>query len=151
MKNLLLFIVILIGSLPAFSQVIISGSVVNAKSKPLPSVSITLAGTYDGTITDSSGRFSFSTAEKGFHALEITALGYKPVTDSIHIRSEHITIDFSLKEELSELKAVMVISGSFAAARPKRAATVLNSLDVVHCGPMQILLLQYEHCPVPSR
>ena len=39
-----------------------------------------------------------------------------------------------LKEELSELKAVTVISGSFAAGDTKRAATVLNSIDVVTVG-----------------
>jgi hypothetical protein len=35
---------------------------------------------------------------------------------------------------LSELKAVTVISGSFAAGDSKRAATVLNSIDVVTVG-----------------
>jgi hypothetical protein len=43
-------------------------------------------------------------------------------------------LDISLKEELSELKAVTVIAGSFAAGDTKRAATVLNSIDVATVG-----------------
>ncbi len=46
-----------------------------------------------------------------------------------------ISIDvISLKEELSELKAIGIIAGSFAAGDTKRSATVLNSLDVATVG-----------------
>jgi hypothetical protein len=56
------------------------------------------------------------------------------VEQKITIETAPIVLDISLKEELSELKAVTVIAGSFAAGDTKRAATVLNSIDVATVG-----------------
>ena len=40
-----------------------------SKKQPVPGASITLKDTYDGTTSDSSGNFKFSTTEKGDHIL----------------------------------------------------------------------------------
>src|SRR4030095_3301835 len=66
--------------------------------------------------------------------LIISNIGYKPFEQTITIGSSSIKVDATIKEELSELKAVTVISGSFAAGDTKRAATVLNSIDVATVG-----------------
>lgn len=117
----------------SYSQVKITGNV-TAKGKPVIGASLTLKDTYDGGITDSSGKFSFSTTEKGNFVLEVRSVGYKTIEQNITLATETINLNFSLKEEVTELSAVTVTAGSFEASDRKRAATVLTNLDVVTVG-----------------
>jgi hypothetical protein len=112
------------------AQVVISGTTKTLKGKALKGVVISLKDTYDGTISDSAGNFKFITTEKGKFDLEAKLTDYTTVTISINIDKAPINFNFRLKEEVSELKAVVVSAGSFAAGDKKRAATVLSSLDV---------------------
>ncbi|MFD2920307.1 carboxypeptidase-like regulatory domain-containing protein [Terrimonas rubra] len=117
----------------SYAQVKITGNV-TAKGKPVIGASLTLKDTYDGGITDSSGKFSFSTTEKGNFMLEVRSVGYKTIEQPITLAAENISINFSLKEEVTELSAVTITAGSFEASDRKRAATVLTNLDVVTVG-----------------
>src|SRR5678815_5453622 len=117
-----------------YSQTIIHGKLRDNKGKPIPGASISIKDSYDGAVADSRGNYKFSTTEKGDQTLIATNIGYRSFEQKITIGSEPIIVDIMLKEELSELKAVTVISGSFAAGDTKRAATVLNSIDVVTVG-----------------
>lgn len=116
------------------AQVTISGKLKDNKGKPVPGASVSLKDSYDGGVVDSSGNYKFTTTEKGEFTFVATNVGYKTYEQKLVIGSEPIVIDIVLKEELSELKAVTVISGSFAAGDTKRAATVLNSIDVATVG-----------------
>ncbi len=116
------------------SQVIIQGKVKDNKGKPIPGASISLKDTYDGTVADSLGNYKFTTTEKGEQSFIASNIGYRSYEQKITLNTQPFVIDVVLKEELSELKAVTVISGSFAAGDTKRAATVLNSLDVATVG-----------------
>jgi hypothetical protein len=118
----------------SFAQVKISGKVKDNRGRPLAAVSISLKDSYDGTISDSLGNFHFTTTEKGEQILVATNVGYRAVEQKVTIDTQPIVLAISMKEELSELKAVTVIAGSFAAGDTKRAATVLNSLDVATVG-----------------
>lgn len=134
MRRLLLLILIISAGARASSQVTISGKVKDNKGRPLPGATVSLKNTYDGALVDSSGNFKFTTTEKGEFLFVATNVGYRTYEENMVIANTPITRDISLKEELSELKAVTVISGSFAAGDTKRAATVLNSLDVATVG-----------------
>ena len=68
--------------------------------------------------------------KKGAHTIEITGVGYHSYTTSVELKNTPVTIDVSLKEKLDELKAVIVMAGSFEAGDKKRAATVLSSIDI---------------------
>jgi hypothetical protein len=113
----------------AYGQSVISGKIKDNKGKPIAGASITLKDTYDGATADSSGRFSFSTAEKGKLLLTVSAVGYRPVEQPIDISVPVVTADIELREEVSEMKAVVITAGSFEASDKKRV-TVLNSIDV---------------------
>ncbi len=134
MKISLLLSLVIFFFLNATAQVTIKGKVKDNKGNPLPGASVSIKDSYDGASVDSSGHFSFTTTEKGQQLLVITNIGYKSFEQAISIAQQPIEINAVLKEELSELKAVTVISGSFAAGDSKRAATVLNSLDVATVG-----------------
>lgn len=121
-------------SLGAIAQQKVSGKVTDNKGRPLTGASITLKDTYDGALSDSSGNYSFSTDEKGEHMLSITMVGYKQAEEKIDLEGKPVTINFQLKEELNELKAVTVTAGAFAAGDAKRATTVLSTLDVLTVG-----------------
>lgn len=111
-----------------FSQVQINGKVF-CKKQPVPGASIALKDTYDGTTSDSSGLYSFTTEERGEKILTISAIGYKPYEQKITISNQPVSINVELKEEVTELNAVIITAGTFEAGDKKRAA-VMNSLDV---------------------
>jgi len=113
------------------AQTTITGKVTDKKN-PLPGVSITLKDTYDGATTDSSGKFSFKTSENGEFLLTATSVGYKPFEQRIKLEAKgSLTIDIVMKEEITELSAVVISAGTFEASDRKRAAAVLNPIDIV--------------------
>ncbi|MGN6196133.1 MAG: carboxypeptidase-like regulatory domain-containing protein [Ginsengibacter sp.] len=73
-------------------------------------ISVALIDSYDGATTDSSGNFSFTTSEKGEQILKATATDYKPFEEKINITSTPIVLNIQLKEEITELKAVVMIT-----------------------------------------
>ena len=122
-----LLIGLVIVSINLYAQITVSGKVKDNKGRPLPGASVSLKGTYDGTVVDSLGNFKFTTSEKGDFSLVVNMLGYNDFEQKITIGKEPIVLNISLKEKLDELKAVTVTAGSFAAGDSKRAATVLSS------------------------
>lgn len=134
MRSLYVVLVVLLACSRLSGQVRISGTITNVKKQPVRDASITIRDSYDGATTDSAGRYSFKTTEKGAHTIVFSSIGYKEVEQAVTIESENIKLDIILKEKLNELTAVMVTAGSFEAGDRKRAATVLNSIDVATVG-----------------
>jgi vitamin B12 transporter len=120
---------ILLGSL-AWSQTIISGKIKDAKGRPLPGASVSIKDSYDGGTTDSSGHYRFKTGEKGNITLMASSIGFKTFELVLELKGSPVIQDIILREEPSELKAVVVTAGSFEASDTKRT-TVLNPLDIV--------------------
>jgi hypothetical protein len=129
MKQLLL-IFFLIGFITLNAQVKITGRITDNRNKPLAGVSIQLKDTYDGATSDSAGGFSFITEEKGEKLLEVSISGYTTLIQKVLLNGETIMQDFALKEQITELKAVVITAGSFEASDKNKGA-VLSSLDVV--------------------
>lgn len=129
MKQLMTLVILILG-LQVNAQVKISGKITDTKGKPVAGVSITIKDSYDGATTDSSGNFSFTTTEKGKHILESSIIGYKALEQEINIGSADITLNPSMKELVTELKAVVISAGSFVASDKNKGA-VLSALDIV--------------------
>jgi len=134
MKKYSLLLLVTFTLIEINAQVTISGKIKDNKGKPVAGASVSLKDTYDGTVTDSTGHYIFTASEKGDFIFLVSNIGYKSFEQKVTVDSKSISIDAVIKEELSELKAVTVISGSFAAGDTKRAATVLTSLDVATVG-----------------
>src|SRR5688572_30620156 len=116
-----LFLLLLVGGV-AHGQTIITGKV-SDKKNPLPGVSITLNDTYDGANSDCTGKYSFKTTEKVEFILVATSSGYKPFEQHVKLEGDkNLTIDILLKEEITELQAVVMSAGTFEASDRKRAA-----------------------------
>ncbi len=125
-----LALLILITTFSAKAQVKVTGTITDNKGKPVSGVSITLKDTYDGATTDSMGNFSFTTSEKGKQILATSVIGYRPYEQELSIGTAPIIINISMKELVTELKAVVISAGSFVASDKNKGA-VLTALDIV--------------------
>jgi len=134
MRKLIILLLIVLTAGWVNAQVKINGTVKDTHGHIIAGASVQVKGSYDGGVSDSTSHFSFKTFEKGEQILIVTNIGYKSIEQKITIGTEPIEMAIILKEEISELKAVVVTAGSFEAGDKKRAATVLSSLDVVTTG-----------------
>lgn len=130
MRKFAFFTVLLLFSFYLHAQTIVSGIVKDNKNRPLNGISITLKDTYDGATTDSSGKFSFKTTEKGAKTITATGIGLKLNEQVIQLNGTPVTLTFTMKEEINELKAVVITAGSFEASDRKKG-TVLSTLDIL--------------------
>ncbi len=112
------------------AQVKVSGKVTDTKSRPVRGASISLKNSYDGATTDSLGHYSFLTTEKAEQTLVATVIGYKIFEQKLSLTTAPVILDISLKELITELKAVVISAGSFEASDKKKGA-VLTALDIV--------------------
>lgn len=117
-------------SFTATAQVKIIGKVTDNKNRPLQGVSVTIRNSYDGTTSDSTGNYSFETVEKGNQVIVATISGYSTYEKNITIDGREIILNISVKELITELKAVVITAGAFEASDQKKT-TVLSSLDIV--------------------
>ncbi|MEP7238264.1 MAG: TonB-dependent receptor [Ferruginibacter sp.] len=129
MKRVLTLLILILG-LSAQAQVKISGKITDNKGNPVGGVSIALKDSYDGATTDSLGNFSFTSTEKGKHTLEATIIGFRSIEQELTIGTTDITLNISMKELVTELKAVVISAGSFVASDKNKGA-VLSALDIV--------------------
>ena len=129
MKRVLTLLILILG-LSAKAQVKITGKITDNKGKPIGGVSIALKDSYDGATTDSLGNFSFTSTEKGKYILEATIIGYRPFAQELTVGSTDIGLNISMKELVTELKAVVISAGSFVASDKNKGA-VLTALDIV--------------------
>ncbi len=125
-----LFFICLFASSSGIAQVKISGKVSDNRNKSLSGISISLLNSYDGATSDSLGNYSFSTTEKGEQTLQMTSAGYKPFEQKINIDGSPLTINIELREQVTELKAVIISAGTFEAGDQKRG-TALSPIDIV--------------------
>jgi vitamin B12 transporter len=130
-RNILFLVFAALLSVLAYGQTTVKGVVKDNKGKVMPGISITLKDTYDGATTDSAGRYSFKTTEKGEHLIVASSIGYKSFEQKIMLDGTTQTIDIALKEEITELRAVVLTAGTFEASDRKRAAVVLDPIDIV--------------------
>jgi vitamin B12 transporter len=113
------------------AQTVITGTITDNKKQPVPGASLAIKGSYDGATADSSGRFRFKTYEKGRQVLTVSSIGYATVELTINISGAELNVPVVLKQEVTEMSAVVITAGAFEASDRKRAAAVLTSLDIV--------------------
>ncbi|NCI45481.1 TonB-dependent receptor [Sediminibacterium sp. WSJ-3] len=134
MKEFTILLLAVLSTILGNAQVRITGTVKDTRGHIIIGASVSVKDSYDGGVSDSTGRFSFKTTEKGQQVIVAANVGYKTVEIPVTIGADSVSVAFSLKEEISELKAVTVTAGSFEAGDRKKAATVLSSLDVYTTG-----------------
>ena len=114
----------------AAAQTTLSGRVYDNRKQPLRGVSVGIKDGYDGATTDSLGRYRFTTDEKGTQVIVASSIGFRKLEMPVDLKGGAMALDLTLREEVSEMNAVVITAGSFEASDRKKA-TVLNSLDIV--------------------
>ena len=132
MKHLLTTLVLaLTVASVTFAQTRIDGTVSDAQG-PLIGVNVFVAGTLDGSITDSLGRFSFVTGRTGELTLRASILGYEEY--SVTASAVGLTgLDILLREKTASLDEVVVTASTYSIGKSSRIKT-LDALDVVMSG-----------------
>jgi len=136
--KVLLLIALFPLTITTLAQQKIEGKVVDQKGRALAGVSIAIKDSYDGATSDSLGKatsdslgnFSFNSTEEGKVLVEATYTGYSSYNKMVELDGKDLKLDISLKELITELKAVVITAGSFEAG-DKKKTTVLSSLDIV--------------------
>ena len=130
MKHLLALIFAVLTA-TGFAQTRIDGTVFDADG-PLVGVNVFLVGSLDGGITDSLGRFSFTTARSGEQTLRASLLGYEEVdvkADATSLRG----LKIRLRVKAATLDEVVVTASTYSMGKSSQFKA-MNALDVVLAG-----------------
>ena len=132
MKKLLtLLFAALAATLLTNAQTRIDG-VVSDEHGPLVGVNVFVVGTIDGAVTDTLGRFSFTTARTGELTLRAVLLGYEEYSlaaDGARLRG----LQIRLREQAASIDEVVVTASTYSMGKSSQIKT-LDALDVVMAG-----------------
>lgn len=131
MPHILIILLFLLTGLGAKAQTTITGLVTDNKKQLVQGASLTIKGSYDGATSDSAGRFRFKSYEKGSQTLVVSCVGFKTLELPITIEGAEMNIPVQLKQEITEMSAVVITAGAFEASDRKRTAAVLTPIDIV--------------------
>ncbi|AYB30013.1 SusC/RagA family TonB-linked outer membrane protein [Chryseolinea soli] len=90
-------------SIPAWAQSVVTGKVTSTGGEPLPGVSVLLKGTSTGSLTDADGNYTINATEG---TLVFSFIGYKPVEALIGGRT---TVDVSMEDDVTTLEQIVVV------------------------------------------
>ena len=111
-RNYFFYLVLLFFSSFSISQGQgIKGTVTTEAGEPLPFASIYIRNLQDGVPTNESGRYEFKLAP-GLYDVVIQYLGYASQIRTVEIKSDWVTLDFSLVSQAINLSQVEVQAGA---------------------------------------
>ena len=113
------------------AQTTISGVVTDGR-EPLASANIFILGTIDGCLTDSLGRFSFTTLQSGEAILKATFIGYEDYTLTANISHMH-NLTIRMNEQTTTINEVVVTASTFSFGKSENFK-IMDALDVVMAG-----------------
>lgn len=108
MKKEIFSIILLFTISIGFSQVKVSGEVVDSKQQPIPFANVVFADTTIGTVSDENGRFYLESVITQ-KELEVSFLGFE--NKIVPIKSRDFNLTITLIEAASKLKEVVIYSG----------------------------------------
>lgn len=128
MKTIILFLVSSI-SLSLSGQTDISGRVIDKSGRGIAGASVYLQGSYDGTFSDSIGRFLFSTTLSAEQTLMVEFMGFKTVERTQNVLAMN-DMRIEVRPAANTMAAVEVTASTFTAGDNGKMA-VLKPLDIV--------------------
>ena len=108
----------------------IFGHVVDkATGEPLPYVSVVIEGTTIGVTTDATGHYLIKNMTPGTYTIEVSAVGYVPVTKSVKVvAGQTIEIKFELTEDTVTLDQI-VVSSNRSETLKREAPSLVSVVD----------------------
>jgi hypothetical protein len=114
-------IIFIIHASTCHAQVIITGKITDQKNNPIGYANISILGTYEGTVTDDSGRFELHTNQKEKFKLGASAINLETTFKDIDPAAGNQHIEFKLKEAYASLSPAVITAGTFAAGEHGKA------------------------------
>ncbi|MBR5036740.1 MAG: carboxypeptidase-like regulatory domain-containing protein, partial [Prevotella sp.] len=132
MKHRFTYIIILLmGACHMGAQTIVTGTVGDGR-EPLTGANVFILGSVDGCLTDSLGRFSFTTQQTGEVTLRATFIGFNDYTLTADVgQLQNLTINMA--ERALSINEVAVTASTFSFGRSDSFKT-MDALDVVMAG-----------------
>lgn len=128
-KFILSSALILVSLIQGEAQTLITGIVHEKGDSPIIGANVFIEGSYDGTVSDDDGAFSFTTELSGEHTLSVSYLGYESKEVKMDI-SKMKDMSIRLRESAATLDAVEISASTFKAGDNSKLA-VLKPLDMV--------------------
>lgn len=130
MRYIILYLFLFVGLSAAQGQ-IIKGSVKSTDNETIIAANVFIKGSYDGAISDTSGRFFFKTSLTGKQTLVVSFVGYQHYEQELNLeKGKEYVIDALLQEVSTRLNDVVITAGTFEAGDKKRGIQ-LKTLDVL--------------------
>ena len=124
---IIIFLIPVIAAAQFNGSVILSGKVVGEKQEELSSVSIAVKGASNGTITDSTGKFSLVVNQKFPFSLVITSVGFAP--QQIEIRNSNAKLAIQLTSQ-TFLANTVVVTASRTSEKLLKSPVSIEKLDI---------------------
>ncbi|MGA2407175.1 MAG: TonB-dependent receptor [Bacteroidales bacterium] len=120
----------LIAPFTCTAQSIIKGTVKDVKGTPIKYVNVFIKNSTDGSITDTLGKFKIITKLRGNQLINVSFIGYEPISYPLTILDKEYSISFTLKEAANILDEIVISAGTIE-ANNERKVTILKPLDIV--------------------
>jgi len=120
----------------AVQQAVVSGSVTDDHARPILGATVPLVGTAARTSTDAAGRFRLEVPRDPTVALRVTAIGYRPLTESVRVADG--AIHLVLLEAAVNLDEIVVTGnpGDVQMRAVGNAVGRINAAELVATGPV---------------
>ncbi len=92
----------------------LSGKVTDSTGAGLASARVMVEETNRLTVTDPSGKYSFSSLANGTYRISFAMVGYAPVVRQVKVQDADVTLDVVLKQSLIELPEIQVTASAVA-------------------------------------
>ena len=112
----LLYLITFIYSISVVSQTKVSGHIFDENNEPVSFSNVVFKGSSIGTITNENGKFYLESNET-WDTLIISFIGYETLEIQLD-KKVNYNLEFTLKEEASQLGTVLIVSGK----QPKNEA-----------------------------
>lgn len=114
----------LLFALAVRAQTRITGEVTGPLGEAIPGAHVRFKGLQSGTLSDSLGRFDFTTTRRGSQTLLVSSLGFKTHQQTITLADSSITLSITLDDAANTLEAVTISAGSFEASDKAKGASL---------------------------
>jgi len=128
-KIFILSILVFLTSNACYAQSQISGKITDNKSNPVQGADVFLDHTLDGTTTDSTGYFTFTTTEKGSQVLVVTNVGYDKAFLTLNISGDIKDLSLKITPSANYLQQVVITAGAYDVSNDEK--TVLKPMDIM--------------------
>ncbi|SHG47778.1 Outer membrane receptor proteins, mostly Fe transport [Salegentibacter echinorum] len=125
--NVISFLIISISTGYAQNTGTLKGQITTNDYQAISLVDISIKGTNKGASTNKKGEFVISNVPAGKHIIEVSTLGYEPITQSIDLKArEKKTLNFILKEAVTQLSGITIKGGGL---NKQNSATTVNTIN----------------------